>query len=275
MTCRVRHVHACASFLAAVVGLAGPFLLTGQAATASAAPLGLSTMSGFQWPAGTTGLIDVQQPLIFYRPAANTTWSETTILENGSGEVATSNVSLAAEKIESGGMLRALLAWRVTGSGTSSASLTRGDTCETHSSYSRCFTTVNVPAGGSEIIRIGLDRSLHSANGNYWWDASLHSGGKQTNVGLIQIPGGSTTVDGVTKVLDQTVYTGPPASSAAQIPQSTVAWFSPWEGEEGVGGEIYAAYGESSTAAGSWGATFTALNLGGEVTAVIVKAPTE
>lgn len=275
MTCRVRHVHACARIFAAVVGLAGSFLLAGQAATASAAPLGLSTTSDFQWPSGTTGLIDVHQPLIFYQPAANTTWSETTTLANGGGEVATSNVSLAAEKVESGGMLRALLSWRVTGSGTSSASLTGGQTCETHSSYSRCFTTVNVASGGSQIIMIGLSRSFHSAYGNYWWDVSLYAGGKQTHLGLIQIPGGSTTVDGATKVLDQTVYTGPPASSAAQIPQSTVAWFSPWEGEEGVGGEIYAAYGESSIAAGSWGATFTPLNLGGEVTAVNVKAPTE
>jgi hypothetical protein len=179
------------------------------------------------------------------------------------------------EEVTSERGIRALLVWRVAGKGTSSLSLGELDVCETHPEYSQCFTTLTIPAGSPAITSFKVFRSFHSANGDYWWAAALQSGSTQTNAGLIEIPGEGTQVSGSAKVLNSTNYVGPVASLCSEIPQSTVAWFSPWQGMETGGGEIYATYKESSIAPGTCESAFTGLNLGGKVTAVKVKAPTE
>jgi hypothetical protein len=259
--------------LAVATGLASALLLGLQ--TASASAIGLSTTSSFEWPAGTTGLTNLHEPLFFYQPAAYTTWSQTMTFANGTTEVASSRVLVYGEEVTSEGGIRALLVWRITGAGTSSFALTQGDVCETHPEYSQCFTTLKIPPGSPAITSLKLFRSFHSANGNYWWAAALESGSTQTNAGLIQIPGEGTQVSGSAKVLNSTNYVGPPVSLCSEIPQSTVMWLSPWEGTETGGGEIYATYKESSIAPGTCESTFTGLDLGGKVTAVKVKAPTE
>jgi hypothetical protein len=259
--------------LTVATGLVSLLLLALGSASASA--IGLSTTSSFEWPVGTTGLTDLHEPLFFYQPAAYTTWSQTMTLANGGAEVASSRVLVYGEEVTPEGGIRALLVWRVTGKGTSSFALSEHDICETHPEYSQCFTTVNIPSGSPASTSLKLFRSFHSANGNYWWAAALQSGSTQTNAGLIEIPGEGTQVSGSAKVLNSTNYVGPLASLCSGIPQSTVMWFSPWQGTETAGGEIYATYKESSIAPGTCESTFTGLNLGGKVTAVKVKAPTE
>jgi hypothetical protein len=259
--------------LAVATVLASVLLLALQSASASA--IGLSTTSSFEWPASTTGLTNLHEPLYFYQPAAYTTWSQTMTFANGGSEVASSRVLVDGEEVTPEGGIRALLVWRVTGKGTSSFALGEHDVCETHAEYSQCFTTLSIPPGSPAITSLKLFRSFHSANGNYWWAAALQSGSTQTNAGLIQIPGEGTQVSGSAKVLNSTNYVGLPASLCSEIPQSTVAWFSPWQGTETGGGEIYATYKESSIAPGTCESTFTGLNLGGKVTGVKVKAPTE
>lgn len=271
MTLRLCHAVTRARRLIVAVSLAGMFLLGGQASAAGAAML--STNSSFEWPSGTSGLINVHEPLYFYQFATSTSWSQTATFANATSEIATSKVSVAGEEVESNGTLRALLVWRVTGSGTESARIVEGVVCESHTTYSQCYTTVKVPSGSPAITTVRLYRSFEAASGNYWWVAALVTGSTQKDVGFILIPGGEeTAVKPTAKISNSTTYTGAPKTTCAEVPQSTVAWLSPWEGEET--GEKYAQYKESSIESGTCASTFTELNLGG-VTGVKVKAPTE
>ncbi len=238
---------------------------TGSADLYSYPQAGVLTLSVFQFATGTSGITDLHEPFILYEGAPSTNWSQSVDLTNGASATASSKLTLSGLAVNSNGSLSGLLVWDVDESGTSSYAITSGISCSTSSTFSQCFTPVTIPAG-TQVLSFRLTRTFLSANGNYWWNAAIIIGGNQKNVGLIELPGGTTTIDPAGGVFNQTQYIGAPASCPA-TPQSNITWLSPWSGSS------YAQYTGSLAANNTCTTTFTPLNLGGEVTGVNVKAP--
>ncbi len=242
-----------------LIGLAVAAALV--APSAAFAQQGILTESVFQNAPGS--LTDLYQPVFFYEEGANTNYFQDASFTNGSSDTASSVVTVAALGKNGNGSTSALLIFKVSGA-TKTYELS-GTACVTQSGYSQCFTPVTIPAG-VQPDDLRLTRSfLDSSTGNYWWNAALVMGSNQKNAGLIEVPGGTTTVDnGI--VIDQVQYVGPP-TSCAQTPQSNISFFEPFEGSG------YGVYDGSIAANNTCPTTFTRLNLGGETTGVNIVAP--
>ena len=224
---------------------------------------GVLTESLFNNASGA--LTDLYQPVFFYKAAPSTNYFQKAEFTNGSTDTAGSQVSVDGLATNSNGSLSAILIFKVTASATKTSAL-GGDACNTTSTYSQCYTGITIPAGFQSydlrLTRVFLD----SSTGNYWWNAALVGGGTQVNAGLIEVPGGTTTVDPSFDVFDQVQYIGPP-TTCALTPQSNVSFFEPFQGSS------YGSYSGSLAASGTCNTTFTPLNLGGSTTGVNVLAP--
>lgn len=256
--------------LAAAVALVLPVALAVPAsASASATVL---TESIFQFPSGSGNLTDMQEPLYFYQLAPNTNWFQDDWFTNGTSDTASATVSVDGISQNPDGSLSAILIFKVNASGTKVAQVLTGSACNTTATYSQCYTGVTLPAvspGYPDIDALRLTRSFQdSSTGNYWWSAALVTGSGQTNVGLIEVPGGTTSIDVTTEnVLNQTQYVGN-ASTCSTVPVSNVSWLRPWNHNNA--GD-FAQY-DGSLAANGCHAQFTNLTSGG-IPGVNVIAP--
>lgn len=220
---------------------AGKVLATAAAASviftcgnvgAAFAAQGVSTTNDWAFSNPAIAITDMSQPLILMEPAVWTTWSQGASFDNGSGEVvATSTLTIYGEEVNTKGATRALLVWQVNAAETASDALVN-DACRTRTESSECVVGVTIPRGKEEVLR--LVRTLHDAsNGDYWWDASITpASGSQQNVGLIEIPGGTTTIDATAGVANHTEYVGV-AKACDETPRSTIDWFNPRGGPPG------------------------------------------
>jgi hypothetical protein len=229
--------------------------------SAAFAQQGILTESVFNNAPGS--LTDLYQPVFLYELGANTNYFQDASFTNGSSDTASSTVTLAALSTNPDGSTNALWIFKV--SGATKTYQLGGVACNTQSGYSQCYTGVTIPAG-TQTYDFRLTRSFQDAStGNYWWNAALMMGNTQKNAGLIEVPGGTTTIDnGI--IIDQVQYVGT-ATSCALTPQSNISFFEPFQGSS------YGVYDGSLAANGTCNTTFTPLNLGGHTTGVNVVAP--
>jgi hypothetical protein len=239
-------------------------------ASSAFATQGVSTTNSWGFENPTATIINMYQPLILQTPAPSTSWSQVVSFVNGDTELGTSTLNVASEEVNPQGVTSALVVWRVAAGETASYPFI-GDSCETQPSYSQCFTTVKIPRGKEEILR--LQRNFHAANGNYWWDAAITpAAGVQQNVGLIEVPDSTATISASANVVNHTTYIGTP-TSCEETPQSSIEWLNPKSvapGEESWSEPI----GTPSIAAGTCEAEFEELTFGeSPLTGIRVTAP--
>lgn len=219
--------------------------------SAAKAQSGVSTESVFQNAGGT--LTDLYQPLFFYEAAPQTQYVQDSEFTNGTTDTAGSEISILGTSQNADGSTSAILDFKVIAPDTQAVALTSHILCNTVAAYSQCITGITIPAGFSandlRLTRIAEDGST----GNYWWNAAWAAGGSQTNVGLILVPGGPSTVDTKQNVVDHVLYTGSAATCAA-TPQSNVSFFEPFQGSS------FGAYESSSAAAGTCPTAFTPIS---------------
>ncbi len=232
--------------------------------SAAFAQQGINVISSFQNAPGT--LTDLYQPLFLYQEGPNTNYSQTAEFTNGTRDVAPSTILVSTEGTNSNGSTSALLIFKVTGA-VKTYELS-GVACVTQSGYSECFTGVTIPAG-QNFDDLRLTRSFQDAStGNYWWNAALVTGSTQVNAGLIEVPGGTTTVDPNESIINQIQYIGT-QTSCSSTPQSNIYWFEPFQSST----SSYGVYEGSLQQNGTCPTTIKPLNLGGETTGVNIIAP--
>lgn len=255
---------------------------TGSGGSSSGSAQGVDTSSTFTFASGTPGIVALQQPLDITELAADTSWSESARITDGTSDVATSDIALQGGTLNADGTESAELVWTVTGSGTSNIGsglipdpVTGADdvSCSSNSIDSQCTEPLTIPAASAaspDDAEVALDEiSPSSTSGTNLWAASLVIGSTQWVVGFIGIPGTSVSVDTTAGIVNQTSYTGS-ATTCATTPTSTVEWLSPTDTTTGNAAQ----YSSSAITSGTCPATFTAESPGGGVTGVTVLAPT-